>query len=128
MSLGHSWPRPEPEDWRRDAACQGMNPAVFFATDPAGRRAALNVCADCPVRTECLEDALSGPRNDDYGIRGGTTSEQRRRIHTQRNPRPAAECGTLSGWRKHQRSHTTVCGACRAIRAEYVRRLRVRQS
>ncbi len=40
--------------------------------------AAKKVCAACPVRSECLEDALI--IKDAWGIRGGTNARERRRI------------------------------------------------
>ena len=38
-------------------------------------KAALALCAECPVRMECLQNALE--YRDPWGIWGGTTEEQR---------------------------------------------------
>jgi len=82
--------------WRDRAACIGEPPEMFFPIDLVGRggrdlrvaarnrqatRHALDVCARCEVAAECLDDAIA---NDDHGVRGGTTEEQRRfiRRHT----------------------------------------------
>lgn len=39
---------------------------------------ATKVCFDCPLRFECLQDALE--TNEQYGVRGGTTPAQRQFI------------------------------------------------
>lgn len=69
-------------DWRSRGACRDVDPDTFFpATDhgPEATRAKA-VCAGCPVRGRCLEDALH--RIPD-GIAGGlTAAERRRRMHT----------------------------------------------
>lgn len=126
MLMAHEHPRPEPDDWRRGAACLTTDPALFF--DDRVRGQALAVCAGCPVRHDCLEDALSLPRNEDQGIRGGMTQRERQRLHTARNPRRPAECGTVSGYDSHRRKHTAMCEPCREARAVYSRALRLRQS
>ena len=70
-------------DWRDRAACLGDDHDAFFPhrDDATGTDAALRVCATCPVATECLEAALAKEGNlagqYRYGIRGGTTPEQR---------------------------------------------------
>ncbi len=46
--------------------------------------AAKQVCRGCPVRRECLEDALATHPDMDYFIRGGRTAAERRRIRKQR--------------------------------------------
>lgn len=63
--------------WQENAACRDMGPDVFFTDDPAP---ILELCATCPVRHECLADALAQSREEDYGVRGGVTQGQRRRL------------------------------------------------
>lgn len=48
----------------------------------AGERAALRVCASCPLalRGQCLESELARPASDQHGVVGGTTASQRRAI------------------------------------------------
>jgi len=41
------------------------------------------VCAHCPFRTKCLDDALEFDETD--GVRGGTTPYQRRQLLAERN-------------------------------------------
>ena len=72
-----------PRDWRSDAACRGTDPDAFFPVAEAGPAyerqvaAAKAVCAGCPVRAECLDEALA--RIPD-GIAGGLTPAERRRL------------------------------------------------
>lgn len=70
--------------WRDMAACSGDMGALFYPPVRPERRSvkaareerAKQVCATCPVRTDCLEQALaSGER---YGIWGGLTDTERR--------------------------------------------------
>ena len=69
--------------WRLRARCAGMDTDLFFAdrgneakTQNAEAKA---ICKDCPVRFECLEDALNEPQPW-FGVRGGLTAKERRRI------------------------------------------------
>lgn len=80
MTLGWDWNQ---EDWRRNAACRDIDPDMFFPSGHTGDAvehiaAAKAVCGQCVVRAECLEFALEA--NQDDGIWGGTTEEERRRL------------------------------------------------
>jgi WhiB family redox-sensing transcriptional regulator len=73
-------------EWRRYASCRDTNPDLFFpvgTTGPAIEQiaAAKAVCAECAAREECLEYALS--TNQDSGIWGGTSEEERRKLRKQ---------------------------------------------
>lgn len=67
--------------WFAKAACAGADPNIFFPTlddtDNHGRQAKA-ICATCPVRTDCLVDALQ--RNEDSGIWGGAGEDLRRSL------------------------------------------------
>lgn len=70
-------------DWRERSACRQSDPDLFFPAGTPGQTAgqiveAKRVCATCPVREPCLEYALVS--NEDFGIWGGATEEERRRI------------------------------------------------
>ncbi|MHB8262311.1 MAG: WhiB family transcriptional regulator [Acidimicrobiales bacterium] len=71
--------------WRKQAACRGMSTVIFYP-DPEGPEedivSAKAVCEQCPVRETCLEHALTN--RERYGIWGGTTERERRRIIRQR--------------------------------------------
>ncbi|MGY9065324.1 WhiB family transcriptional regulator [Streptomyces sp. CAS3] len=67
--------------WQPQGACHGMNPedadATFFALprDHAATEFAKELCARCPVRTECLNYALENGIRD--GVWGGLTTVER---------------------------------------------------
>ena len=69
-------------DWHTRAACKGLTPDLFFPSVGGNKPStdAIRVCATCPVRTECLNEALKCPPMDDYGVWGGTTVTQRQQI------------------------------------------------
>jgi WhiB family redox-sensing transcriptional regulator len=68
--------RDDNSNWRRRATCRGMDPEVFYPETPEQDEIALLVCAACPVREACLEDAMR--RNETLGTVGGMTWQQRR--------------------------------------------------
>ena len=43
----------EPPDWHQHAACAGMDPDLFFPGQGVSLTYARQVCAGCPVKTEC---------------------------------------------------------------------------
>jgi hypothetical protein len=72
------------DEWKMLAECGPGDTELFFSKDPMEKRAALAICADCPVVSECLAEAMSQERGVDlhgrYGIRGGTTPVERREL------------------------------------------------
>lgn len=77
-------------DWRNDAACRDQDPDLFFpigSTGPAVEQAdeAKKVCMTCDVREQCLEFALAS--NQDAGIWGGLTEDERRTLKRARQRR-----------------------------------------
>ena len=73
---------PSPPDlWQDRAACFGIDPDVFFP-DLRGRgRAGARVLRRCRIREECLAWALKN--GERYGVWGGLTEQQRRRVQRQ---------------------------------------------
>lgn len=65
-------------DWHLEAACRGMDPAIFFPKRGESSRRARTTCAQCPVQVECLDAAVDTPQVDDFGIWGGSSPRQRR--------------------------------------------------
>ncbi|MGH3439237.1 MAG: WhiB family transcriptional regulator [Sciscionella sp.] len=64
-------------DWRISAACQDTDPDGLFVRGAEQRRAKL-VCIACPVRTECLAEALDS--RIEFGVWGGMTERERRAL------------------------------------------------
>src|SRR5947209_10401127 len=68
--VGHMWIT----DWTTRAACKGTDPDELFVQGAAQNRAKL-ICRGCPVRTECLADALD--HRIEFGVWGGMTERER---------------------------------------------------
>ena len=64
--------------WTDQAACRGTDTEIFYPVTPDEEAEALSICATCPVRAQCLDYAIRN--RETYGIWGGTTPDQRRRI------------------------------------------------
>lgn len=65
--------------WMSSAHCRDYDPELFFPIGHSGpataqAREAIEVCFACPVRSQCLDYALSQPVQ---GVWGGTTDIQR---------------------------------------------------
>lgn len=73
----------EERDWVRLAACRGMDMETFFPTRGQSSGPAKDTCARCVVREDCLDEALT--MNERFGIWGGKSERQRRRIRRELN-------------------------------------------
>jgi WhiB family redox-sensing transcriptional regulator len=65
------------DDWSSKAACNEARPDELFVRGAAQHRAKL-LCSGCPVRTECLAEALDG--RVEWGVWGGMTERERRAL------------------------------------------------
>lgn len=78
--------RPDGTDWMADGLCRQIPEAdpLFFPEKGRGLNLAeaVRLCEMCPVREACLAYALA--RREQYGVWGGTTPNQRRRIWRKR--------------------------------------------
>ena len=70
------------EGWQEDANCLGVDPDLFFPERGASTREAKEVCRGGVVRQDCLEFALRN--GEKFGIWGGLSERERRRIRRQR--------------------------------------------
>jgi WhiB family redox-sensing transcriptional regulator len=69
---------PEGQHWSHLAACADDPDAMHPERgDDLGLRRARAVCRPCPVREQCLADALAVP---DGSVRAGLSERQRRRL------------------------------------------------
>ena len=78
--------------WQDYANCLGVDPDLFFPERGASTREAKEVCRGCVVREDCLEYALAN--GEKFGIWGGMSERERRRIRRQRalaRPAPPAD-------------------------------------
>jgi WhiB family redox-sensing transcriptional regulator len=75
------------DTWRDHALCRDTDPELFFPVGTTGLALvaiehAKQVCRQCAVNAECLDYALD--TNQDSGIWGGLSEEERRSIRRQR--------------------------------------------
>ena len=68
--------------WWDHANCLGVEPDLFFPERGASTREAKAVCRGCVVSDECLEYALGN--SEKFGIWGGLSERERRRVRRQR--------------------------------------------
>ena len=73
---------PVESSWQDYANCLGVDPDLFFPERGASTREAKEVCRGCVVREDCLEYALAN--GEKFGIWGGMSERERRRIRRQR--------------------------------------------
>ncbi|CAM3195662.1 WhiB family transcriptional regulator [Stackebrandtia soli] len=64
-------------EWATDAACREGDPDALFVQG-AEQNNAKKVCKGCPVRMECLADALDN--QVEFGVWGGMTERERRAL------------------------------------------------
>ncbi len=68
--------------WQESSNCLGVDPDLFFPERGASTKEAKEVCRGCVVRNDCLEFALAN--GEKFGIWGGMSERERRRIRRQR--------------------------------------------
>src|SRR6202030_877265 len=76
-------------DWPSQAACRNGDPDALFVQG-AEQNVAKRVCRGCPVRYECLADALDN--RIEFGVWGGMTERERRAL-LRRHPK-------VTSWRE----------------------------
>lgn len=130
MALGNDWPRTDTANWRDQASCKTRPDLNWYPGQGEQFDEQLAVCAGCPVRDDCIAEALAATEYDDLGIWGGMSQRQRTLLRRgQRNAktrRPVAECGTRSGYMRHRKDGTVICEDCRAANAAYQREMKAR--
>jgi len=95
-------------DWQSGAVCRDMNPEIFFPdqfalVDPT----AVAACQRCPVQSDCLQWALD--TDQEFGVWGGLTEDQRRYINTTRS---RVRCPDCRSDRVIEQTRCEVCLAC----------------
>ena len=84
----------EDKSWQDMANCLGVDPDLFFPERGASTREAKEVCRGCVVRDDCLEYALAN--GEKFGIWGGMSERERRRIRRQRALARAAAASSVT--------------------------------
>jgi hypothetical protein len=70
---------PAPPEWMSQGPCAQADPEAWFPERGGSTKEAKRVCwTSCPVREECLQFALD--RDERFGIYGGYSERERRRI------------------------------------------------
>lgn len=72
--------------WMDDSVCRqpGQNPDLWYPQTATGANEAKQICAVCPVWSECREYGLREPA----GIFGGLNERERRNLIRRRRERP----------------------------------------
>jgi WhiB family transcriptional regulator, redox-sensing transcriptional regulator len=68
----------DPLAWQGDALCAETDPEAFFPEKGGSTREAKKICAQCDVKAQCLEFALSIDAR--FGIWGGLSERERRKL------------------------------------------------
>ena len=76
------------EDWAMRAKCRGTADALF--AEAADQKRARSLCMGCPVRLECLAEALDN--RIEWGVWGGMTERERRAL--------LRRCPNATSWRR----------------------------
>jgi WhiB family transcriptional regulator, redox-sensing transcriptional regulator len=76
-------------DWPSLAACRTGDPDALFVRG-AQQNVAKRICRSCPVRIECLVEALD--KRTEFGVWGGMTERERRAL-LRRHP-------NVTSWRR----------------------------
>src|SRR4026207_1403991 len=83
------------QSWQASPNCLGVDPDLFFPERGASTREAKEVCRGCIVREDCLEFAITN--GEKFGIWGGLSERERRRIRRARGPARPGGAGFASG-------------------------------
>lgn len=68
------------DQWAVHAKCRGLEDALF--PEGANQKRARAVCMSCPVRSNCLAEALDN--RIEWGVWGGMTERERRQLLRER--------------------------------------------
>jgi WhiB family redox-sensing transcriptional regulator len=64
-------------EWASRGACRDIDPEILFVVGAAQHKAK-TICMGCPVRIDCLADALDS--RTEFGVWGGMTERERRTL------------------------------------------------
>ena len=75
-------------DWQQQALCAQTDPDEFFPEKGGSTKQAKRMCGRCDVKDRCLEYALDN--NERFGVWGGLSERERRRLMRATTALPAA--------------------------------------
>jgi hypothetical protein len=106
-------------EWRTRAACRGRVDLDFIdPPTPAEAGECRALCAGCPVREQCLAEALLA--GEAWGIWGGLDADEREPLAEQQgHPAPAVK--PAHGTNPRYAKHGCRCDACRQAHTAYER-------
>lgn len=82
-------------DWQVDGLCAQTDPEAFYPDKGGSSGEAKAICMGCPVRTECLEYALT--HDERYGVWGGMSERERGRLRLRSSPGQGARTDLSHG-------------------------------
>ena len=90
------------EDWAAKASCKDTGLDMMFVRG-AEQNKAKQLCTGCPVKTECLAEALDN--QIEWGVWGGMTERERRALQRRR---PAASWRSVLETARQKQSATVT--------------------
>jgi WhiB family redox-sensing transcriptional regulator len=112
-------------DWT-ESLCAQVGGDLWFPEKGESTKEAKAICRRCPLIAECLEWSLY--IEDDHGVWGGTSREDRkklrpaRRLPGQHRTITQDAHGTYGVYQQHHRRHEKPCRDCAQARVEYDQR------
>jgi WhiB family redox-sensing transcriptional regulator len=76
-------------EWQDKALCAEVDPEIFYPEKGGSVRDPKRICGLCEVREPCLDYALTHEDAGRFGIWGGTSERERRRIKASRLAAPS---------------------------------------
>lgn len=99
------------EAWANEALCKKSAPDELFVRGAEQHKAKV-VCAACPVRAECLAEALDN--GIEWGVWGGLTERERRAVLRKRPQVTSWTALLRTAKEEHEQGHRTSVGAASA--------------
>lgn len=107
-----------PTDWLAAAACRPWPAHWWYPKRGDVGHQAKQICAGCPVRTTCLDHAIT--TGERFGIWGGVGIEQHRHVRSPGGQKQPIRHGTDGGYMAHRRRGEQACPACRHAHTQRV--------
>lgn len=95
------------DDWAAEAVCRQQAPDSLFVQG-AKQNQAKQLCSGCPVRTECLAEALDN--EVEWGVWGGMTERERRALLRRRPAGAGSWRQVLEAARKERAHEVSLAG------------------